>query len=202
MWERTRRREGRAWRRRVSTRGGEGNRRLGRRRCASLETCGGPEGDTREPLTGSLPVGLGAPSGERFPEYGALVAYGRRSRIRLSPGEPGRPPRSAAGDPSPSAARSGPRRSRLGRPGAVERSGLFCSEQPRDVPGRAGAGVGWSLSIRYPRPKIFLGRICGRADTEGKNFREEGLGAGQSQPSESGHWADAVQDALAAPRGI
>lgn len=58
------------------------------------------------------------------------------------------------------------------------------------------------MSIRYPRPKIFLGRICGRADTEGKNFREEGLGAGQSQPSESGHWADAVQDALAALRGI
>lgn len=39
-------------------------------------------------------------------------------------------------------------------------------------------------------------------DPEGKNFREEGLGAGQSQPSESGHWTDTVQDALAAPRGI
>ena len=34
------------------------------------------------------------------------------------------------------------------------------------------------MSIRYPRPKIFLGRICGRADTEGKNFREEGLSRG------------------------
>ena len=202
MWGRTRRREGRARRGRVATPRGEGNRRLGRRRCASLETCGGPEGGTREPLTGSLPVGLGAPLGGRFPEYRPLVAYERRSRVRLSPGEPGRPPRSPAADPSPSAARSWPRRSRLGRPGAVKRLGLFCSEQPCDVPGRAGAGVGWSLSIRYPRPKIFLGRICGGADTEGRNFREEGLGAGQSQSSESGYWTDAVQYALAAPRGI
>lgn len=152
-----------------------------------METCGGPEGGTREPLTGSLPVGLGAPSGGRFPEYGALVAYGTRSRLRLRPGERGRPPRSLAAGPSPPAARSGPRRSRLGRPGAVKRSGLFCSEQPRDVPGRAGAGVGWSLSIRYPRPEIFLGRICGRARSRGKEL--QGRGAWRRPVPAIGKWA-------------
>lgn len=82
MREGTRRREGRAREGLVATPSREGNRRLPRRRCASLETCGGPEGGTREPLTGSLPAGpcgLSAPSGLRWPEYGALVAYEKHS---------------------------------------------------------------------------------------------------------------------------
>lgn len=97
-----------------------------RRRCASLETCGGPEGGTRELLTGSLPGLCGAVRSER--SFGLTVsrlwrpccvrerqsrARSRDAAVRRSRAEGGpaatrvpskRPP---APDPSPPAARPG-----------------------------------------------------------------------------------------------
>lgn len=72
MREGTRRREGCAREGHVATPAGEGNRRLWRRRCASLETCGGPEGGTRELLTGSLPGLCGAVRSDR--SFGLTVS--------------------------------------------------------------------------------------------------------------------------------
>lgn len=202
MREGTRRREGRSREGHAATPAGEGNnRRLWRRRCASLETCGGPEGGTRELLTGSLPGLCGAVRSER--SFGLTVsrlwrpccvrerqsrARSRDAAVRRSRAEGGpaatrvpskRPP---APDPSPPAA----------RPGATG-SAAVRGEAPRSCfvpngPVTWGRGASWVPGTQDQ--KYSRGEFVDEQIQTGKNLRREGLGAGRSQPSKHGDSRD------------
>lgn len=176
----------------------EGNRRLRRRRCASLETCGGPEGGTRELLTGSFPGLCGA--------YGfQILAPLLRTRDtvpgslprRRSPEEPGRgrtwerpvSPRRPTVDPSLSTKR--PWSNRRGTSTRLSTAGL-----PRGV-----CVCVWGGSLRYQvfKTKNILGknllsryrreRTSGEKAFELASPRHQNTGAGR-------------QDAFAAWTGI
>lgn len=169
MREGTRRREGRAREGHVATPAGEGNRRLWRRRCASLETCGGPEGGTRELLTGSLPGLCGAVRSDR--SFGLTVSRlwrpccVRRDTVpgslprRRSLEEPGRG--RTRTDPCPREARPQTPSPSAAGPGATGSAALR-GEAPRScfvLNSPVTWGRGGVLGTTYPGPEIFSGRI-------------------------------------------
>lgn len=154
----------------VVTPPGEGNRRLQRRRLASLETCGGPEGGTREPLTGSLPGLCGAVgSGHSFRLAVSRVwrpccvrhtqSRGRsRDAAVQGSGAEGGPgtgqcPCEAGSPSSPRRLLQPAPKHQARQPGAVTTTGLFGSKQLCDE------GVS-GLGYQDPRAKMFSRRIC------------------------------------------
>lgn len=191
---------------RVATPSGEGSRRVRRRRCASLETCGGPEGHSGAPR-GQPPRARRGQRSEhsfrrRLAECGARVASERHCPgslpRRRSPGSlasaardpPG--PRGAGHRSLPLAARS-----RLGSSARFSIAGLrfvFFSERLRDV----GVGV-WG--IRAPAPRASPGGMWGRAG--GARAGTPGKGFASAHPGIApGLWTEAVPPGAAMGRGL
>lgn len=168
MGKGTRRREGHPREGHVATPGGEGNRRLRRRRCASLETCGGPDGGTLEPRRAASLLGcvasafLGADGFQSMaPCLHARLTVpvlSRDASVRRSGAEARAAPRLTRrpSRPVPSAAATGS----VAPVGCT--AGLAVSVPSSPVM------FGRILGGRYLRLQIFLGSICRGADPKGE----------------------------------